>query len=72
VEKGNFGFIDSYGARMSGGQKFVCELTVRDGLVVWDLNGLTREDWKKLGKYEKQQDQRWDSTYGPLPAGTKK
>ena len=72
VEKGNFGFVDSYGARMSGTPKLICELTVRDGLVVCDLNGLAREDWKKLGKYEKQQDQRWDSTFGPLPARAKR
>ena len=66
IEKGSFGFVDSYGGRMSGSQKLVCELTVRDGLVVWDLNGMTREDWKKLGNYEKLQDTRWDSTFGPL------
>jgi dihydroorotase len=72
VEKGNFGFIDSYGARMSGTEKLVCELTVRDGLVVWDLNGLTRDDWKKLGNYEKMQDTRWDSTFGPLGRSSKR
>ena len=47
VEKGNFGFIDTVGARMKGTQKLVCELTLRDGKVVYDLNGLTREDWNK-------------------------
>jgi dihydroorotase len=72
VEKGQFGFIDSYGARVSGAQKLVCELTIRDGLVVWDLNGLTRDEWNKLGKYDKLQDQRWDSTFGPLPRGSKR
>ncbi|MCC6389054.1 MAG: amidohydrolase/deacetylase family metallohydrolase [Bryobacterales bacterium] len=66
VEQGNFGFVDSYGARMNGNKLLVCELTIHDGLVVWDLNGLTREDWRGLGKYDKMQDRRWDSTYGPL------
>jgi dihydroorotase len=65
VEKGQFGFVDSFGARMQGTQRLVCEMTVHDGFVVWDLNGITREDWDKLGKYDKQQDMRWDSTYGP-------
>jgi len=65
LEQGNFGFVDSYGARMSGNKLLVCELTIHDGLVVWDLNGLTREDWRGLGKYDKMQDRRWDSTYGP-------
>jgi dihydroorotase len=67
IEKGQFGFVDSYGARLRGTQKLVCEMTVRDGLVVWDLNGITREDWDKLGHYDKLQDQRWDSTFGPRP-----
>ena len=65
VEKGRFGFVDSYGARMPGTQKLTCELTVHDGLVVWDLNGITRQNWDKLGNYGRVQDQRWDSTYGP-------
>jgi dihydroorotase len=46
VEHGNFGFVDTTGARMKGTQKLICELTLRDGKVVYDLNGLTREDWK--------------------------
>ena len=35
---------------------------MRDGRVVWDLNGITREDWDKLGKYGPQGDGRWDGT----------
>jgi dihydroorotase len=62
VEKGNFGFIDTQGARMKGTQKLICELTMRDGKVVYDLNGITREDWSKLGKYGSQGDPRWDGT----------
>jgi dihydroorotase len=62
LDKGNFGFVDVLGARMKGTQKLTCELTVRDGLVVWDLNGVTREDWDKLGKYGMQGDRSWDGT----------
>ncbi len=40
VEKGEFGFVDVRGFSMKGDQKIVCELTLRDGNVVWDLNGL--------------------------------
>jgi dihydroorotase len=65
VEKGEFGFVDVFGARLRGSQRLTCELTVRDGLVVWDLNGITREDWEKLGNYDRQFHPRWDSTYGP-------
>jgi dihydroorotase len=62
VDHGQFGFVDTAGARMKGIQKLACELTVRAGKVVWDLNGITREDWDKLGKYGLQADDRWDAT----------
>ena len=65
LEKGNFGFTDVNGARLRGTQKLVCELTVRDGLVVWDLNGISRDDWDKLGKYGPQGDPTWDGTLSP-------
>jgi dihydroorotase len=64
VRKGDFGFTDVAGARMKGTQKLECELTVRDGKVVYDLNGITREDWDKLGNYGSQADPRWDGTLG--------
>jgi len=44
--KGNFGFVDSSGGRMDGHRKLACELTIRDGAVVWDLNGISRPEWK--------------------------
>jgi len=69
VEQGDFGFVDTYGARMKGTQKLVCELTVRNGRVVYDLNGLTRQDWEKLGKYLAQGDSAWDGT---LPGEVRK
>jgi dihydroorotase len=45
VRQGTFGFIDSGGSRMVGTQKLECELTVKAGQVVWDLNGLSRPMW---------------------------
>jgi dihydroorotase len=62
LEKGHFGFVDTYGARMVGDEKLICELTVRDGRVVWDLNGITREDWTGLGQYHTQGSAVWDRT----------
>ena len=65
LEHGDFGFVDVNGARMRGNQKLVCELTVRDGKVVYDLNGITRDDWDKLGpNYKAQGDAKWDGTLG--------
>lgn len=47
IHKGKFGFIDSGGFRMDGDQKMECELTLRDGKVVYDLNGISRPLWNK-------------------------
>lgn len=62
VEHGKFGFTDMYGARMDGNQKFVCELTVKGGKVIYDLNGISRPEWKTLPKhYTQVGDPRWDA-----------
>ena len=45
IRKGDFGFIDTRGKRMKGNQKLECELTLRDGKVVYDLNGVASSDW---------------------------
>jgi len=58
--KGSFGFVDTSGGRMEGPRKLECELTVRDGAVVWDLNGISREDWKTMGQYNPHPE--WDAT----------
>lgn len=47
LRTGEFGFVDVGGGRLRGGRKLECELTLRDGRVVWDLNGITRPDWDK-------------------------
>jgi dihydroorotase len=41
VDHGKFGFVDSPGVRLTGTKLLVCELTLRGGRVVWDLNGRT-------------------------------
>jgi len=63
VESGNFGFVDSLGGKMQGHQKLVCQMTIRNGLILWDLNGLAREDWRKNAGFHP--DPRWE---GQLPA----
>jgi dihydroorotase len=63
--KGAYGFVDVNGARMQGTQKLEGELTMSAGKVVWDLNGMTRSDWKTLGQYDAQGDPRWDGIVQP-------
>jgi len=45
LHKGNFGFVDVKGIKIKGDQKLECELTIKDGRVVYDLNGLSSEEW---------------------------
>ena len=60
--EGQFGFTDMYGARSNGTKKLICELAVRNGKVVYDLNGITRPDWTTLPKgYRETGDSRWDA-----------
>ncbi len=67
LEKGQFGFVDMYGAKLEGTQKLTCELTVKDGRVYYDLNGITRDRWDKLAPdYSRQGDPKWDG-YAPRP-----
>jgi dihydroorotase len=62
LETGRFGFVDSFGGRLRADRKLVCELTLRDGKVAYDLNGLARPDWETLPKdYRSTGDPRWDA-----------
>jgi dihydroorotase len=46
---------------MKGARKLVCEMTLRDGRILYDLNGLARPDWETLPKgYRSTGDARWD------------
>ena len=62
VAQGDFGYTDMYGARLKGNQKIIAELTLKDGKVVYDLNGMTRPDWTTLPKdYKQSGDVKWDA-----------
>jgi dihydroorotase len=53
LERGQFGFLDSAGARRDGDRRLQCEMTIKDGAVVWDLNGRAGPDWRKF-EYRKR------------------
>lgn len=48
LDQGQFGFLDSAGARRDGTQRLVAEMTLRKGLPLWDLNGRAAKDWKSF------------------------
>jgi dihydroorotase len=45
VQHGTFGFDDAYSTRVTGTQKMFCELTIKDGKVVYDLDAITGDAW---------------------------
>lgn len=47
IRKGNFGFYDKTGYKVKGTEKFECEVTIKAGKVVYDLNGLTYPIYNK-------------------------
>jgi len=51
IQRGNFGFLDSGHAKLMGDQRLRCVLTLRNGAVVWDSDGLAATDWIKAGPY---------------------
>ena len=62
LQAGRFGLVDSFGGRRQADKKLVCEMTLRDGKVLYDLNGLARPDWETLPKgYRSTGDARWDA-----------
>ena len=40
LRQGNFGFYDKTGYKLEGKQKFECEMTIKGGKIVYDLNGI--------------------------------
>jgi dihydroorotase len=50
LRRGKFGFIDTGGSKFIGDQKLECELTVKGGQVMWDLNGLSRPMWTEVAQ----------------------
>ncbi len=54
--KGDFGFADFAGGGLRASERLSCELTLRDGKIVWNWNARGAVDWKTL-----------PSTYGVRP-----
>lgn len=48
LDRGKFGFADVAGGKLEGTQRLFCELTVREGRIVWDWNARAATDFTKL------------------------
>ena len=43
---GDYGFVDAAGFRIKGDKKFQAELTIKEGIIEWDLNGLSAQKFE--------------------------
>jgi dihydroorotase len=50
LRQGNFGFYDKTGYKIEGKQKFECEMTIKGGKIVYDLNGIANPIYVKSKK----------------------
>jgi dihydroorotase len=50
-QSGKFGYLDSGHGKLIGDRKLVCVLTVRNGQVAWDTEGLSLPDATRAGPY---------------------
>lgn len=48
---GVFAFRDALNKKRMGREKIECVLTVRDGRIVWDRDGIAFPDWRQAGDY---------------------
>lgn len=51
LRKGQFAFLDSGHGKLTSDKEIRCILTVRNGEVVWDTEGLSLADWQETGPY---------------------
>ncbi|HUE66403.1 MAG TPA: amidohydrolase/deacetylase family metallohydrolase [Rhizomicrobium sp.] len=69
IQKGHFGFTDMVNTRVDGNQKLVDELTIKDGRIVYDLNGLEALPWN-APQGDSHLDARWTTFPRPVPRPT--
>jgi dihydroorotase len=66
LEKGKFGFTDMVNSRFDGTEKLVAELTIKDGKIVYDLNGISTKLWNEAPDPHADEAWRW-TTFAHRP-----
>jgi predicted amidohydrolase len=51
IQQGKFGFVDAARTRLDADRRFRCVLTMRNGAIVWDSEGLSIPDTLRAGPY---------------------
>ncbi len=60
IQKGRFGYTDMLNTKVTGTQRLVAEMTIKDGKIVYDLNGLESLAWN-ASPGDVKLDSRWTS-----------
>jgi dihydroorotase len=71
IEKGKFGFTDMVNTRFDGTEKLICELTIKNGKVVYDLNGMSTDLWNAPPSPHAAEASRW-TTFAPRTPGSQR
>ncbi len=58
-EQGKFGFADMYNTKLMGDTKLICQLTVRSGKIVYDLNGISMDMWNEPASSDPKLSSHW-------------
>jgi dihydroorotase len=68
LENGHFGFTDMDNVRVDGTKKLIAEITLKDGKIVYDLNGMEADKYGAPPSPHADQAYRWTSfAHGPRP-----
>jgi dihydroorotase len=61
IDRGDYGLVDGGGEVLKAHQRMVCELTIKDGKFVYDLNGRTADPWDQPPSAATMQADKWTS-----------
>jgi dihydroorotase len=67
LEHGKFAYTDMDDEKMPSDTKLVCQLTLRDGRIVYDLNGISMDIWNGKQTVDPSMAAHW-TTFVPRPA----
>jgi dihydroorotase len=65
-EQGSFAYLDMDNMKLMGDTRLICELTVRSGKIVFDLNGLSMDVWNGKQTSDPRVAAHW-TTFVPRP-----
>jgi dihydroorotase len=69
LEQGHLGFTDMDNVRVDGTKKLTDEITIKDGKIVYDLNGMEADKYGAPASAHADRAYRWTSfAHGPRPA----